>query len=124
MRLLYVEDNRINALLFEELAHLCPELEVRVAEDGAEALRLAGEWRPDVLVLDAHLPDADGYPLLGALRALPGLAAVPAFMCSADSRPGDLRRAGDAGFAGYWPKPIAIGRVLEDQQALQERPAA
>jgi len=118
MRMLYVEDNRINALLFEEIVQLRGDIELRVAEDGREALGIASEWPPDVLVLDAHLPDVNGVDLLATLRALPGLAAVPAFMCSADSQPADLRRADDAGFSGYWPKPIAVAGVLADLDAL------
>ena len=118
MRMLYVEDNRINALLFEEIVQLRSDIELRVAEDGREALGIASEWPPDVLVLDAHLPDVNGVDLLATLRALPGLAAVPAFMCSADSQPADLRRADDAGFSGYWPKPIAVAGVLADLDAL------
>ena len=38
--------------------------ELQVAETGAEALELAGQWRPDVLVLDANLPDTTGLALL------------------------------------------------------------
>jgi CheY-like chemotaxis protein len=125
MRMLYVEDNRINALLFEEIVQLRSGIELRVAEDGREALGIATEWPPDVLVLDAHLPDVNGVDLLATLRTLPGLAGVPAFMCSADSRPADLQRADDAGFCGYWPKPIAIAGVLADIDALSEdRPSS
>jgi CheY-like chemotaxis protein len=120
MRMLYVEDNRINALLFEEIVQLRGDIELRVAEDGREALGIATEWPPDVLVLDAHLPDVNGYDLLVSLRTLPGLSCVPAFMCSADSQPGDLQRADRAGFCGYWPKPIAVACVLADLDALSE----
>jgi CheY-like chemotaxis protein len=119
MRVLYVEDNRINALLFEELVQLRSGIHLRVAEDGREAVAIAEQWRPDVLVLDAHLPDVNGIELLTTLRGLPGLRGVPAFMCSADSRPDDLRRADAAGFLGYWPKPIAIAGVLADLDALR-----
>jgi CheY-like chemotaxis protein len=118
MRVLYVEDNRINALLFEQIVQLRGELELRVAEDGSSAIDLARQWQPEVLVLDANLPDMDGFGLLSALRAVPGLEATPAFMCSADARPEDLRRASAAGFGGYWPKPITVARVLADLDAL------
>jgi CheY-like chemotaxis protein len=124
MRMLYVEDNRINALLFEQIAQLRPNVELRVAEDGRSAIEAARDWQPEVLVLDAHLPDMDGFELLPRLRALPGLAAVPAFMCSADARPEDLRRASAAGFSGYWAKPITVARVLADLDALAAAPGA
>jgi CheY-like chemotaxis protein len=114
LRLLYVEDNRICALLFEEAMRLQAFVEVRLAEDSAEALDLVRDWRPDVLVLDAHLPDMDGYALLDLLRREAGLSLVPAFMCSADALPEDVARASRAGFAGYWEKPIDVARVMDD----------
>jgi len=114
LRLLYVEDNRINAILFEEAIRLRDGVELRLAEDGAEALDQVRGWTPDVLVLDAHLPGMDGFQLLHALRREPGLHDVPAFMCSADAMPDDMQRAAAAGFAGYWSKPINIARIMTD----------
>ncbi|MGA0609189.1 PAS domain S-box protein [Caldimonas sp. KR1-144] len=121
LRLLYVEDNRINALLFEEALKLHGGVDLRVAEDGSEALELVRDWLPQVLVLDAHLPGMSGHEVLVQLRAQPGLEAAPAFMCSADALPDDMQRARDAGFVGYWTKPIDIARVIRDLDGL--RPA-
>ncbi len=115
LHLLYVEDNRINAILFQEAMRLQGgHVVLQVAEDGKEAVAVAQSWRPDLLVLDAHLPDMSGFDLLKILRALPGLADVPACMCSADASPQDLKRAEAAGFIGYWPKPIKVSAVFAD----------
>ena len=95
-----------------------PVATVGVAEHGSEALALVDDWQPDVLVLDAHLPDMNGFDLLARLRGCPGLASVPAFMCSADAMPEDLQRARSSGFAGYWVKPIDIAAVLRDLRGL------
>jgi signal transduction histidine kinase/ActR/RegA family two-component response regulator len=114
LRMLYVEDNRINAILLEEAVRLRSGVELRLAEDGAEALEQLVDWTPDVLVLDAHLPGMDGFELLRVLRRQPGLLDVPAFMCSADAMPDDVRRAAEAGFAGYWAKPINIAKIMDD----------
>lgn len=119
MRVLYVEDNRINALLFEEALKLAGGLVLELAEDGAQALAMAQSDPPQVLVIDAHLPDTNGFDLLLRLRALPGLGEVPAFMCSADALPEDEARARAAGFCGYWTKPIDIPRLLADLEALR-----
>lgn len=124
MRMLYVEDNRINAILFEETLKLRGHIDLRIAEDGSEAQQIAREWRPDVLVLDAHLPGLTGFEVLACLRELPGLADVPAFMCSADAMPEDVQRALDAGFVGYWTKPIDVSQLIADLDALQEPVAA
>lgn len=114
LRLLYVEDNRINALLFEQALHLHPGIELKIAEDGQHALEITTDWTPDVLVLDAHLPGMSGYEALLALREREPMAHTPAYMCSADAMPEDIQRAKDAGFVGYWTKPIDIKQVLKE----------
>ena len=112
LRVLYVEDNRINAMLFEEALRPYPEICLDVAEDGEAALALAKASEPDVLVLDAHLPGMTGFDVFDALRRdNPALIDKPAFMCSADAMPDDLARAKAAGFSGYWTKPIDILEV-------------
>lgn len=120
MKLLYVEDNRINALLFVEAMSTLADIDLRVAEDGAEALQILAlpDWRPDVLVLDAQLPGISGFDLLPQLRAVPGMERVPAFMCSADTQPEHFERALAAGFSGYWPKPIDLLRVVQDLRLI------
>ena len=119
MRLLYVEDDRINTLLFEETCKLSSQLEVRSAECGQDALTLAAAYQPDVLVIDLHLPDTDGYTLLGELRALPGLADAPAFLCSAEVPEVVADAAGRAGFTGVWPKPVQLADILDDLARLR-----
>ena len=119
MRVLYIDDDRINGLLFEEACRLDASLEVQLAFDGAEALVLAAEWRPNVLVVDLHLPDTDGLSLLTALRALPACTALPAFLCTAEE-PSDVRgRAVEAGYLDCWPKPIDVGATLATLRRLR-----
>ncbi|HRH86073.1 MAG TPA: response regulator, partial [Rubrivivax sp.] len=100
MHLLYVDDDRINLMLFENACAALPGLRVATAADAAEALQLAREQPPQLLVIDLHLPDGDGPALLRRLRELPSLADVPAFLCSADDSAEVRRIAADAGFAG------------------------
>jgi CheY-like chemotaxis protein len=114
LRLLYVEDNRVNAMLFSAMLTQRGGVELQIAEDAAEALALVTGWTPDVLVLDANLPDMNGYELLGALRSQLSPTFVPAFMCSADVQAEDVARAMNSGFTGFWPKPIDIRQVLLD----------
>lgn len=111
IRVLYVEDNRLNALLFEEALRDHPLLLLDIAEDADDAVQVAHNKRPAVLVIDAHLPSMTGYELLPLLRGIPGLEQVPAYMCSADASPEDRAKALGAGFDGYWCKPIDIGEI-------------
>lgn len=121
LHVLYVEDNRINAMLFEEALRPYPQLSLEIAEDGQMALSMARDKTPDVLVLDAHLPGMSGFDVLRALRTLPLLENTPAFMCSADAMPDDVARATAAGFAGYWTKPIDIQQVTSILCKLADR---
>lgn len=122
LRVLYVEDNRINALLFQAVLGARSDIELRIAETGREALDVVNQWVPDVLVLDANLPDMHGVRLLRQLRQIKALRATPAFMCSADAMEEDIRVALDAGFREYWTKPVDFNRVLGDLRGLSRGP--
>ena len=114
MRLLYVDDDRINVLLFEEVCRMAGGLDVHSAATGAEALLAALEARPDLLVIDLHLPDTNGFELLRSLRTEAGLAEVPAFLCTADD-PSRLHAAAqEAGFSGCWSKPVDVRALLAE----------
>ena len=117
MHLLYVDDDRINLMLFENACASLPGLQVCTAANGAEAMELAREQAPQLLVIDLHLPDCDGPELLQRLRSEAGLPEVPAFLCSADDGPAVRRIAADTGFAGCWTKPV-------DSQGLKRELAA
>lgn len=116
MRLLYVDDDRINALLFEETVRFAPGVEIESAATGAEALEIAQRWVPDLLVIDLHLPDANGLELLSRLRKAAGRAGLPAYLCTADDAPERVREALAAGFEGLWSKPVDLSTVIGELQ--------
>lgn len=107
MRVLYVDDDRVNALLFAEMCRLLAGVEVETAASGAEALELLGEFSPELLVLDLHLTDTDGATLMPLLRQRLG-APVRALLCSADTPDTVRARARAAGFDGWLTKPIEL----------------
>ena len=117
MHLLYVDDDRINLMLFEAACAALAGVRVSTASSGNEALELACQQAPQLLVIDLHLPDTDGPALLQALRNEAGLSDVPAFLCSADDGPTVRQIAADAGFDGCWAKPL-------DSQGLRRELAA
>lgn len=121
MRVLYVDDDRINILLFEETCRVAGGIEVIAAMTGAEAHELAREQPPDVLVIDLHLPDTTGDVLLPELRRLPGLADVPAFLCTADDLRLTAPRAKDAGFTGCWGKPVDLHAMIGELGRLRRQ---
>lgn len=80
--------------------------EVIAAATGMDALRLAAEHHPDLVVLDVQLPDIDGYEVLRRLRAAPATGQVPVIAVTAYAMVGDRDDALAAGFDGYLAKPI------------------
>lgn len=110
LRVLLVDDDRINTLLFEQLCLQVDGVTVIAAESGAEAEALAAEFPAQLLVVDLHLPDTDGYSLLPRLRAAAG-AAVTAVLCTADARADVADAAEAAGYQMIWPKPVVLADV-------------
>jgi two-component system, OmpR family, response regulator len=118
MRLLYVDDDRINLLLFENACASIEGLRVATAASVDEALELARQVPPQLLVIDLHLPGTDGPALLQALRREPGLAGIPAFLCSADEGAAVQQLAAAAGFVGCWGKPVDAHSLKRELAAL------
>ncbi|MBH9578600.1 response regulator [Inhella sp. 1Y17] len=117
-RLLYIEDNPVNALVVEELVSRRADIELRGAEDGQSGLALARDWRPHLVLLDMQLPDLDGFQVRQALAEHPDTAAIPCIALSANAMPEDIKSALAAGFADYWTKPIDFQAF---QKGLAER---
>ena len=124
MRVLYVDDDRINSLLFAETARWLEGFEVEVAASGGEACDAVADWTPELMVIDLHLPDTDGYRLLERLRlANPALAEVPAVLCTAEDLADVIDDARAAGFATCWAKPVDRS-LLQNARALASAQAA
>src|SRR5579862_9091067 len=87
---------------------------VATASDGAQALRVFGAARPDVVVLDLQLPDMSGVEVTGALRALN--TAVRVLVLSASGEQQDVLEAVKAGAVGYLLKSAARAEFLDAVQ--------
>jgi two-component system, OmpR family, response regulator len=111
LRVLYIDDDRINSLLFEEICRLAGGVTVELAGSGDEALAVAPGFAPQLLVIDLHLPDTDGLALLPRLRQALQQPELPAFLCTADIREDVPLAARHAGFAGCWSKPVNLGEL-------------
>jgi PAS domain S-box-containing protein len=107
-RVLYVEDNPANLLLVEQIVARHPGIELLQAPSGSLGLELARSHRPDLLLLDIHLPDIDGYKVLALLRADAATRGIPAVAVTAQAMPEDIRRAMAAGFDQHLAKPLDL----------------
>lgn len=114
LRVLCVEDNPVNLMLVRELLALRPGVLLHTAVDGESGIRAALADPPDLLLLDLQLPDIDGLEVMRRLRREPALADCRIVALSADAMPDHVQAALDAGFDGYWTKPIEFDRFLAD----------
>lgn len=80
--------------------------EVLAATQGAEALEVARERRPDVVVSDIMMPVMSGIDLVLAMKADPDVAAIPVVLLSAKAQAADVRAGLEAGAADYVTKPF------------------
>ena len=96
--------------------------EVRTAATGREALSLAREFLPDLVLLDIMLPDSDGFEVLHRLRA-DGLPVAVVFLTARDTRK-DLVRGLTAGGDDYITKPFGLDEVAARVGAVLRRTRA
>jgi CheY-like chemotaxis protein len=111
--LLYIEDNLSSLKLIEALIERIGGARVITAMQGKLGLELARRRRPDLVLLDLHLPDIDGAEVLERLRGDPATREIPVVIVSADATEGQAERLLAAGAAAYITKPIDVPRLLE-----------
>ena len=110
--LLYIEDNLSNLRLVERILARRPEVKLISAMQGTIGLELARQHRPDLILLDLHLPDIQGDEILRQLRADPRTAKIPVAMISADATAVQVERLGTLGASNYLTKPIDVRELL------------
>jgi two-component system, cell cycle response regulator DivK len=110
--ILIVEDNDKNLKLVRDVLQVkgYKTLEAGTAEDG---IKLAGEHKPDLILMDIHLPGMNGIDALGVLRADSATAAIPVIAVTASVMQQDRKLITDAGFDGYVGKPINLKEFLD-----------
>lgn len=93
---------------------------VHEAADGGDALQIALEFRPDVVVMDLSLPSMDGWTAIAALAATPETAGIPVIILSAHTFPADEQRAREAGAAAFLAKPCAPDELARQVRRVSE----
>jgi len=122
---LYVEDDPVNALLVEQLLSRWPGVRVMVATEGKEGVALAIKHRPDLVLLDMHLPDLHGLQVLRLLRNNEATRHLSVAVLSAGGTADDVASALAAGAVHYWTKPIDFKPFLAGlREMLQAAPRA
>ena len=107
-----VEDNERNMKLFREVLEFSGYRTLE-AQTGERAVGLTTEHRPDLVLMDIHLPDIDGVEALRILRADERTASIPVLALTAQAMEGDRERFLADGFDGYLSKPVNIADLLD-----------
>ena len=110
--ILIVEDNELNMKLFHDLldAHGYKTLQTR---NGMEALALAREHRPDLILMDIQLPEVSGLEVTKWLKEDDQLRTIPVIAVTAFAMKGDEERIREGGCEAYISKPISVSTFLD-----------
>ena len=109
---LYIEDNLSNLRLLERIIARRSGVTLLSAMQGSRGLELACAHRPDLIILDLHLPDMPGADVLARLLADPTTKAIPVVILSADATPGQISRLLEQGARAYLTKPLDVRGLL------------
>ena len=116
-KVLIVEDNELNMKLFHDLLD-AQGYETLQTREGLEALSLAREQRPDLILMDIQLPEISGLEVTKWLKADDELSSIPVVAVTAFAMKGDEERIRQGGCEAYISKPISVSGFLETIRQL------
>jgi two-component system cell cycle response regulator DivK len=111
-RVLIVEDNELNMKLFHDLleAHGYDTLQTK---DGMEALKLARQHHPDLILMDIQLPEVSGLEVTKWIKEDEDLRGIPIIAVTAFAMKGDEEKIREGGCEAYIAKPISVANFLQ-----------
>ncbi len=116
-KILIVEDNELNMKLFHDLLEV-HGYETLQTKDGREALQLAREHRPDLILMDIQLPEVSGLEVTKWIKADDDLKSIPVIAVTAFAMKGDEEKIRSGGCEAYIAKPISVNSFLETIQTV------
>ncbi len=111
--LLYIEDNLSNLSLIEHLLEECAPIKLISAMQGQLGIELAARHKPDLILLDVHLPDINGAEVLARLKAKARTRDIPVVVLSADATKSQINRLMSLGAEDYLTKPLDVDGFLK-----------
>ncbi len=117
----YVEDNETNVEVMRGILAQRSQVQLEVSINGRDGLAAIRARRPDLILLDMHLPDISGMELLRELKADARTLGVPVVVVSADALPQQIDAAFQAGCSHYLTKPVSVSDLLAVLDELLEK---
>ncbi len=116
---LIVEDNELNMKLFQDLleAHSFKTLQTK---DGKQALQMAREHRPDLIVMDIQLPGVSGLEVTKWIKNDENIKHIPIIAVTAFAMKGDEEKMREGGCEAYIAKPISVTKFIDTVKKLAE----
>jgi len=111
-KVLIVEDNELNMKLFHDLLE-AQGYDILETREGLQALSLAREHRPDLILMDIQLPEISGLEVTKWLKEDDELASIPVVAVTAFAMKGDEERIREGGCEAYISKPISVVHFLD-----------
>ena len=111
-KVLYIEDNSANVELVRRILARRGDIEMLSAATAGDGIDVAVAHRPDVVLVDIHLPDMSGFQVLETLRGHAETRHMPVLAFSGESLPQDVEKGLEAGFFRYLTKPADIRTLL------------
>jgi two-component system cell cycle response regulator DivK len=110
--ILIVEDNELNMKLFHDLleAHGYATLQTK---DGNEALKLARQHHPNLILMDIQLPEVSGLEVTRWIKSEDGIRHIPVIAVTAFAMKGDEEKIREGGCEAYIAKPISVTNFME-----------
>lgn len=110
-KMLAVDDNPNNNIIIEEL--FGEHYDLRTATTGEEALQIAQEFLPDIVLLDIMMPGMDGYEVCRRMREYPPLSDIKILMVTAKGALEDRVKGYEVGANDFITKPFEEENILE-----------
>ena len=109
---LIVEDNDLNMKLFQDLleAHGYKTLQTK---DGRQALKMALEHLPDLIIMDIQLPEVSGLEVTSWIKNDDKIKHIPIIAVTAFAMKGDEEKMREGGCEAYIAKPISVTQFIE-----------
>lgn len=111
-RVMIVEDNELNMKLFRDIIE-ASGYETIPTHNGLDALDLAREEKPDLILMDIQLPEVSGLEVTKWLKQDDDLHQIPVIAVTAFAMKGDEERIRQGGCEGYISKPISVPKFIE-----------